>query len=70
MIQWLRASDHHYLSVLAYNDAVALLNGTNFVSEAGGTWGRSHAMLKDMEELKFSGDTNTDHRYSPRLMAG
>jgi hypothetical protein len=60
LLQWLHASNRHYLSVLAYNDAVALLNGTNFVSAAGGTWGRSHAMLKDMEpDLKFTSATNT-----------
>lgn len=44
---WLKSSKHHRLCVLAYNDAVALFSGTNFVSAAGGTWGRSHAMLKD-----------------------
>jgi hypothetical protein len=60
LLQWLRASDQHYLSVLAYNDAAALLNGTNFVSAAGGTWGRSHAMLADMAELNFSSSTNSD----------
>lgn len=58
LLQWLRASDEHFLSVLAYNDAVALLNGTNFVSAAGGTWGRSHAMLADMAELNFTSSTN------------
>src|SRR5262249_45635254 len=41
---WLKASDRHFLCVLAYNDAVALLEGKSFVSAAGGTWGRSHAM--------------------------
>ncbi len=60
LIQWLKASDQHYLSILAYNDAIALLNGKTFVSAAGGTWGRSHAMLADMEpELKFTSQTNS-----------
>ncbi|HEX3800973.1 MAG TPA: hypothetical protein VH413_19935 [Verrucomicrobiae bacterium] len=59
LIEWLRDSNRHYLSVLAYNDAVALLNGTNFVSATGGTWGRTHAMLKDLgSELKFTSQTN------------
>ncbi len=59
LLAWLHASDHHYLSVLAYNDAVALLNGTNFVSASGGTWGRSQAMLKDFDpDLKFTSETN------------
>ncbi len=47
LAEWLKASDHHYLSVLAYNDAAGLLNGKPFVSAEGGTWGRSHAMLQD-----------------------
>ncbi|MDB6022217.1 MAG: hypothetical protein JWQ04_2074 [Pedosphaera sp.] len=59
LLQWLRASDRHCLSVLAYNDAVALLNGTNFVTAAGGTWGRTHAMLQDMAELNFTSRTNS-----------
>jgi hypothetical protein len=59
LVAWLRDSDRHYLSVLAYNDAIALLNGTTFVSAAGGTWGKSHAMLKDLgAEIKFAGETN------------
>ena len=47
MIHWLNKSDQHYLCVLAYNDTVALLDGKTFVSAEGGTWGRSHAMLRD-----------------------
>jgi hypothetical protein len=46
---WLKASDAHYLVVLAYNDAVALLNGKPLVSASGGTWGRSRQMLDDLE---------------------
>lgn len=49
LVAWLRASDRHYLVVLAYNDAVALLNGKSFVSASGGTWGRSHQMERDLE---------------------
>jgi hypothetical protein len=58
LMQWLGASDRHSLSVLAYNDAVVVLNGKPIVSAAGGTWGRSHAMLKDMGDLNFTEDTN------------
>lgn len=47
LCQWLDASPDHRLCVLAYNDAAGLLNGKPFVSAAGGTWGRTHAMLKD-----------------------
>ena len=48
LAQWLAASDTRRLCVLAYEDHVALLNGKTFVSENGGTWGRSQAMLRDL----------------------
>lgn len=48
LTDWLVASDAHRLCVLAYEDYVALLNGKTFVSEQGGTWGRSHAILADL----------------------
>jgi hypothetical protein len=61
LVKWLAASDHHCLCVLAYNDAVALLDGKSFVSAAGGTWGKSHAMQHDLaEEFKFTTQTNAD----------
>src|ERR1035441_2328558 len=61
LVKWLAASDHHCLCVLAYNDAVALLDGKAFVSAAGGTWGKSHAMQHDLaEEFSFSTRTNAE----------
>ena len=61
LVKWLDAPDHHCLCVLAYNDAVALLDGKHFVSAAGGTWGKSHAMQSDLaEEFKFTTETNAD----------
>lgn len=42
---WLRASKHHYLCVIAYNDSVALYQGKPFVSATGGTWYRSKMMV-------------------------
>ena len=48
LCQWLEAPGGHRLCVLAYDDATALLNGKPFVSAEGGTWGRSHAMIKDI----------------------
>jgi hypothetical protein len=61
LVKWLAAPDHHCLCVLAYNDAVALLNGKSFVSAAGGTWGKSHAMQRDLaEDLKFTTQTNAE----------
>jgi hypothetical protein len=58
---WLKDSESHCLTVLAYNDAVALLDGKPFVSAEGGTWGRSHAMLKDLgTQFEFTSRTNSD----------
>jgi hypothetical protein len=48
---WLKASDLHVLAVFAYHDSIALLNGKTFVSENGGTWGRSHAMQRDLAAM-------------------
>jgi len=68
LTKWLADSDHHYLCVLAYNDAAALLNGKPFVSEAGGTWGRSHAMQRDLaEKFNFTTRTNADFQISSAL---
>ena len=45
---WLRASDRNHLSVIAYNDSVALYRGQPVVSPTGGTWVRSRMMLADL----------------------
>jgi hypothetical protein len=50
LAEWLAASATRRLSVLAYEDHVALLGGKTLVSEQGGTWGRSQAMLRDFAE--------------------
>jgi hypothetical protein len=49
LVTWLKAPSPHYLAVLAYDDAAALLDGKRFVTPAGGTWGRSQQMLGDLE---------------------
>ena len=55
---WLNASPRNHLCVLAYHDSNALLNGKSFVSESGGTWGRSHAMKADLaKSLTFESAT-------------
>ena len=57
---WLSASKENHLCVLAYQDYLALLNGKTFVSENGGTWGRSHALLDDLSrQFHFISRTNT-----------
>ena len=45
---WLAASPRHSLYVAAYEDHRARLDGKPFVSESGGTWGRSQAMKADL----------------------
>jgi hypothetical protein len=61
LADWLKSETGRHLVVLAYNDAVALLNGTNFVSASGGTWGRSLAMRRDLSKwFEFSSRTNGD----------
>lgn len=56
---WLAASEENRLCVLAYQDYLARLDGKPFVSENGGTWGRSHAMLADLSsQFHFTRRTN------------
>jgi type IX secretion system substrate protein len=51
MMNWLNSSSDNYLSVIAYNDSVALYNGEPIVSATGGTWYRSRMMKKYMSSL-------------------
>ena len=68
LTRWLRQSDRHCLCVLAYHDSIALLNGKTFVSEQGGTWGRSHAMLEDLDtRFAFTSKTNNTLRLHSSL---
>lgn len=46
LLNWINASPKHFLSVIAYNDSVALYNGQPVVSATGGTWYRSKLMRK------------------------
>jgi hypothetical protein len=56
---WLATSGENQLCVLAYQDYLGLLNGKSFVSEAGGTWGRSQGMLGDLDaQFQFTSRTN------------
>lgn len=50
LARWLQSGPERFLCVLAYDDAAARLDGKPFVSARGGTWGRSHAMLEELEK--------------------
>lgn len=47
--QWLNTVKDASLNVFAYNDSVALYNGKPVVSATGGTWYRSHLMLRHLQ---------------------
>lgn len=56
---WLLASTDHHLSVLAYNDSIALLNGQPIVSPTGGTWYRTRMMVSYLSNyMTFTTDSN------------
>jgi len=64
IVDWLQASDNHYLDVLAYNDSVVIYNGKPLVSSTGGTWYRSRAMQRDLSgsfDFKTVSDTAMIH---------
>jgi hypothetical protein len=66
--RWLSGGENRALLVLAYHDSIALLDGKTFVSEAGGTWGRSHAMLHDLEEtIPFTHTNDADWQRATAL---
>ncbi len=48
LTNWLKESDDHFLSVLAYNDSIVIYNGKPLVSPTGGTWYRSKMMKEDL----------------------
>lgn len=50
LVNWLKSSTDNKLSVIAYNDSIALLNGQPIVSATGGTWYRSRVMHKYLKE--------------------
>lgn len=68
LTKWLATDKKHQLTVLAYNDSVALLNGKTFVSATGGTWYRSNLMIRLMENnFKFIHTSDNDmHRYQSK----
>lgn len=56
---WINASPDHYLSILAYNDSIALYNGAPVVSPTGGTWYRTRMMVAYLSGyFSFATDSN------------
>jgi hypothetical protein len=49
-LSWLNTSPKHYLSVIAYNDSVALYKEKPVVSPTGGTWYRSKMMINFLKD--------------------
>jgi hypothetical protein len=47
---WIKSSPNNFLSVLAYNDSIALYNGQPVVSATGGTWYLSKQMVKRLKD--------------------
>ena len=46
--------------MFAYNDSVALYNGKPVVSATGGTWYRSHLLLRHLQQHFSFSNNNTD----------
>lgn len=68
LVQWLQSSPRHHLTVLAYDDANALLDGKPFVSATGGTWYRSHQMRTNLSaQLSFSTSSKSGLEISTAL---
>lgn len=61
LLNWINASPKHFLSVIAYNDSVALYNGQPVVSATGGTWYRSKMMRKYLGNyFQFTDEENDE----------
>ncbi|MFN8290456.1 MAG: hypothetical protein U0U70_09375 [Chitinophagaceae bacterium] len=60
LVTWLKEEKRAALNVFAYNDSVALYNGKPVVSATGGTWYRSHLMMRDLEGSFAFTETVTD----------
>ena len=62
ILDWIKASPEHYLSVIAYDDSVALYNEKPVVSAKGGTWYRSK-MMKDFLDDYFDFTSEEDNDF-------
>lgn len=60
LARWLKSSENHFLSVIAYNDSIALYNGKPFVSATGGTWYRTKMMQRYLSKFfNFTVESDT-----------
>lgn len=58
--EWLKESEDHYLSVIAYDDRGVKINGKNIVSPTGGTYYRSKMMKARLEkDFEFTNESDT-----------
>jgi hypothetical protein len=62
LTQWLQASEHNALCILAYNDSIALYEGKTFVGPTGGTWRRSNLMAQCFKKY-FEMEEKTDSEF-------
>ena len=62
IVNWLNESSEHYLSVIAYNDSIALYNDKPIVSAKGSTWFRSK-MLKEFLDDYFDFTTEENDAF-------
>ncbi len=62
ILNWLQTSTDRCLSVIAYNDSIALYNGQPVVSATGGTWYRSK-MMKNYLSKYFTFTEETDSNF-------
>jgi hypothetical protein len=70
LLRWLQSSPARHLSVFAYDDSVALLEGKPFVSATGGTWGRSQLMLSNFGANLVFEDNEVDGLHRHRALGG
>lgn len=70
LVHWLKSNPDAQLGVFAYNDSVALYNGKPFVSATGGTWYKSHQMLRDLSNSFTFQHRSTDSLEIYRAMDG
>ena len=60
IVDWLKESNDHCLSVIAYDDRDVKINGKNIVSPTGGTYYRSKMMKKRLEkDFEFTDESDT-----------